>query len=148
MFIQPASVQQVAALPYVSVGDQTLVLLITSRERGRWILPKGWPIKGLSYSEAAAREAEEEAGVIGAVKAEPLGHFDYQKRMAKGYEVRCSVLVYPLQVVEHRLEWRERGDRNFRWCPLSDAPAQVDDAGLSELLNTIHQSLPTVSWTL
>ena len=131
MFIQPASVQQIAALPYVSVGGQTQILLITSREWGRWILPKGWPVKGLSYSDAAAREAEEEAGVIGSISADPLGHFDYQKRMPKGYEVRCSVLVYPLHVIEHRLEWKERGDRQMRWCTLSEAAVQVDDAGLS-----------------
>ena len=121
--------QQIAALPYISVGGQAQVLLITSRERGRWILPKGWPVKGLSYAEAAAREAEEEAGVIGSISAEPFGHFDYQKRMSKGYEVRCSVLVYPLQVVEHRLDWKERGDRQMRWCTLLEAAGQVDDAG-------------------
>lgn len=144
MFIQPASVQQVAALPYISLGGQTHVLLITSRERGRWILPKGWPVKGLSYSQAAAREAEEEAGVIGTVSPEPLGHFDYQKRMSKGYEVRCSVLVYPLHVIEHRLDWKERNDRQMRWCTLSEAASQVDDSGLGHLLQSGRQIFPTV----
>ena len=148
VFIQPASVQQIAALPYISVGGQAQVLLITSRERGRWILPKGWPVKGLSYAEAAAREAEEEAGVIGSISAEPFGHFDYQKRMSKGYEVRCSVLVYPLQVVEHRLDWKERGDRQMRWCTLLEAAGQVDDAGLCHLLQSAQRTFPTVPWTL
>ncbi|MEN9850080.1 MAG: hypothetical protein RL128_243, partial [Pseudomonadota bacterium] len=41
------------------------VLLITSRDTGRWVIPKGWPIDGLAPAQTAAREAWEEAGVEG-----------------------------------------------------------------------------------
>jgi 8-oxo-dGTP pyrophosphatase MutT (NUDIX family) len=53
--------------------------LVTTRRTKRWIIPKGWPIKGLKPSKTAAREAFEEAGVSGRVGAKPLGVFTYEK---------------------------------------------------------------------
>ena len=49
--------RQFAALPIREEGDKALVLLVTSRETGRWLLPKGWVEKRLSGGELAAREA-------------------------------------------------------------------------------------------
>ena len=63
-------------------------MLITSRRRGRWILPKGWPMSGLSLAGAAAREAEEEAGVAGEILAEPIGSYDYKKETQRGYKLQ------------------------------------------------------------
>ena len=61
--------KQVAALPVRRGEDGSLeVLLVTSRETGRWVIPKGWPSKRLSDREAAAREARQEAGVTGTIK--------------------------------------------------------------------------------
>jgi ADP-ribose pyrophosphatase YjhB (NUDIX family) len=40
------------------------VLLVTSRETGRWIIPKGGPIKGFKPAKTAAREAYEDAGAL------------------------------------------------------------------------------------
>lgn len=58
--------RQVASLPLRRSEDGKIeVLLVTSRETRRWIIPKGWPMKGKKQHEAAAIEAEEEAGVIG-----------------------------------------------------------------------------------
>src|SRR4051794_36610423 len=51
------AIRQVAALPYKSDDDgKVRVLLITSRETRRWVLPKGNPIRGLASHEAAAHE--------------------------------------------------------------------------------------------
>ena len=47
---------QLAALCYrVTRKRGTQILLITSRETGRWVIPKGWPMKGRSDAEAVAR---------------------------------------------------------------------------------------------
>ncbi|HLL59899.1 MAG TPA: NUDIX domain-containing protein, partial [Allosphingosinicella sp.] len=55
---------QVAALPYRRGADGSVeVLLVTTRGTGRWMVPKGWPMRGKSHAEAAAQEAFEEAGV-------------------------------------------------------------------------------------
>jgi len=53
---------QYGALPYRRAGEADMqVLLVTSRGTKRWIIPKGWPIAGLSPNQTAAREALEEA---------------------------------------------------------------------------------------
>jgi 8-oxo-dGTP pyrophosphatase MutT (NUDIX family) len=134
---QSRTVQQVATLPFVAVDGRVELLLITSRRRKRWIVPKGWPDKGGSLAEAAAREAGEEAGVRGPVGIEPLGAYSYDKRMAGGYDVRCHVFVYPLLVVEHRLAWPERRQRRMRWVGLAEAAALVDDRDLAQLLGEL-----------
>ena len=67
---------QVAALPFRYVAPGSLeVLIITSRETGRFIIPKGWPMKGRADPEAAAIEAREEAGVVGKINRKPIGRY-------------------------------------------------------------------------
>lgn len=143
MFIPPKSVQQVAALPFVWSGDDVLVLLVTSRSRKRWIIPKGWPVKNRALSWAAAREAEEEAGLFGVIQPDPVGFFHYQKEMSTGYEVRCSVGVFPMLVIEQRRDWKERKERKLKWCRLNEAALLVDDAELAQLLRDLPQAAGT-----
>lgn len=138
MLLQPKTVQQAASLPFVFAEGELLVLLITSRERKRWIIPKGWPIKGKSSGAVAAQEAAEEAGVYGVVAPEPIGHFDYTKHMSAGYDVPASVVVYPLLVLEQRLNWGERKQRKQRWCTLDEATRRVDDKSLAKLIRSLE----------
>lgn len=133
--------QQVAALPYIWVGAEPHILLITSRERARWIVPKGWPMKGKSPAEAAAQEALEEAGVRGQVHSAPVGYFSYRKILSENKsanDVLCRVAVYPLHVTDHLIEWKERGERKLHWCALQDARGLADDDGLADLLHALH----------
>src|SRR5215471_8614155 len=91
---QTAKRVQYGALPYrVGNGSRPEFMLVTSRETQRWIIPKGWPKKGKSPRRSAAREAFEEAGVLGAVGRRPLGSFSYEKRLKNGRSVECEVRV-------------------------------------------------------
>ena len=91
--------RQVGALPFRREGDGSYtVLLVTSRESRRWVIPKGWPMKGRKPYEAAAREAYEEAGVIGHVGKRPLGFYLYDKSLKNRDSVLCQVKVFPLEV--------------------------------------------------
>src|SRR6476619_2038868 len=73
---------QYAALPFRLNGKtRTEVMLVTSRETRRWIIPKGWPHKGKAPHDSAAREAFEEAGVVGAVGKRAVGSFPYQSTL-------------------------------------------------------------------
>ena len=64
---------QYAALPYRFEGRQVRILLITSRQTRRWVIPKGWPMSGLKPQDVAATEAGEEAGVVGEIEqGEPV----------------------------------------------------------------------------
>lgn len=139
MLLQARTVQQVATLPFVTISGRVELLLITSRHRKRWIVPKGWPDKNGSLAQAAAREAAEEAGVIGPVRPDPVGEYIYDKHM-RGYDVRCHVFVYPLLVQEHRLAWPERQQRKLRWATLAAAAELVDDRDLAALLSVLAGS--------
>jgi 8-oxo-dGTP pyrophosphatase MutT (NUDIX family) len=90
---------QYGALPYrLAAGSRPQFMLVTSRETRRWIIPKGWPKKGKSPHHSAAREAFEEAGVVGAVARRCVGSFSYEKRLKNGGAVVCKVSVFPLEV--------------------------------------------------
>lgn len=135
-----APVEQVAALPWrVRLADgrsgrlQREILLVTSRRRGRLILPKGWPMRRLSWVEAAEIEAWEEAGVSGLLMDDPLGSYRTTKRVG-GAEVPVLVTVYPMQVDRVFPEWKEARERTRLWVPAEAAAGLVGDAGLSGLL--------------
>jgi len=124
---------QYAALPY-RVGDGLEILLITSRETGRWVLPKGWPMKGKAAHAAAAREALEEAGVRGKVGKSAVGRYTYGKRLSNGAVLTCTVEVYPLAVERQMSRWREQGQRTLSWFSPQDAANLVDEAELASLI--------------
>jgi 8-oxo-dGTP pyrophosphatase MutT (NUDIX family) len=99
--------QQVGALPYrISPDGDVEVLLITSRGTGRWIIPKGNPIHGLKAHQAAAREAFEEAGIIGKPSEKSIGTFHYSKQRTG--VANTVVTVFPLLVTEQFQDWPER----------------------------------------
>lgn len=137
MFTAHRSVQQVAALPFVVTARTVELLLVTSRRRRRWIVPKGWPGKGMSLAQAAEREAWEEAGVRGRLAPTPIGHYGYAKRMRAGYEVPAAVLVYPLLVGVQFLDWPEKHKRSTAWHPVSKAAGILDDPDLARLLRRL-----------
>lgn len=125
---------QVAALPF-RVRDCVLeVMLITSRETGRWIIPKGWAQSGRKAHAASAREARDEAGIVGKITKRPIGTFRYQKRLSPDQEITCKVRVFPFEVGEVRSEWLEQADRQRCWLPVAEAAHRVADSGLRKLL--------------
>jgi 8-oxo-dGTP pyrophosphatase MutT (NUDIX family) len=135
----PAKRVQYAALPYRRKGkSQTEVLLVTSRETGRWIIPKGWPLKGKSPHKSAAREARDEAGVVGRIDRRSIGSFVYQKRLKGGKVVVCEVQVFVLKVKRQEISWLEKGERKLKWLPRSKAAKTVGDS----VLGTIIRALP------
>ena len=124
---------QCAALPYMVVNDETRVLLVTSRETGRWIVPKGWPVKKIKPYDQAAREAFEEAGVTVRIFRKPFGSYSYDKRLGK-LSVYCTVDVFLLKVERELDEWPESAQRSRKWVSPLEASELVDDKGLASLL--------------
>lgn len=116
------------------------VLLITSRETGRWVIPKGWPVKGLNGSKSAEREAWEEAGVAGKISKNCLGLFSYQKAMDADQCVPCVVAIYGLQVEKLSRRYPEQSQRQRKWFAASDAALLVAEPELSTLLSAIGDS--------
>jgi 8-oxo-dGTP pyrophosphatase MutT (NUDIX family) len=125
---------QFAALPWRKAGDGLEVLLVTSRESKRWVIPKGWPMKGRKAHLAAAREALEEAGVTGRIARKPAGSYGYLKRLKNGAPLECRVQVFPLKVERQRKSWPERHEREARWFPAGEAAEAVDEPELRALI--------------
>ena len=136
------TVKQVAVLPFVIIGEEAKVLLLTSRRRGRWILPKGWPEKNLPLNATAMTEAMEEAGLAGQVADRAIGTYTYKKRMKGGYEVTSHVSVYPMLVSHHHLDWPEKDEREFQWFSLKKAQKKLDDPGAAKLIGSLRTQPP------
>lgn len=129
---------QVAALCMRGTGAGREVLLITSRDTGRWILPKGWPIDGLTAPGAALQEAWEEAGVqVGVIADEPLGIYDYDKRLEGGVPVSVEVKVYAVTDVQMADDYPEVDERSRRWMSPAEAATLVDEPGLRDILQNL-----------
>ncbi|HEX3945642.1 MAG TPA: NUDIX hydrolase [Rhizomicrobium sp.] len=132
---------QYAALPWRRIHGEVKILLVTTRTTGRWIVPKGWPIPGRKPVECAAREALEEAGVVGEVAAEPLGWFSYEKHLRFGEVLPCRVVVFPLEVMRQRRNWAEKGERETHWCSFDEALTRVTEPGLRRLISKFGEQV-------
>ena len=127
--------RQVGALPFRRLPDGGFaIFLITSRESRRWVIPKGWPMKGRKPFEAAAREAYEEAGLVGHIGKRPLGLYVYDKRLKNRDSVPCRVKVFPLEVRKQLKNWPEQDQREGRWFAPSEAADAVVEAGLAAII--------------
>ena len=127
--------RQVAAFSWrIGPDGQRQVLLVTSRETGRWLLPKGHRMVGLSPHAAAAQEAEEEAGVRGTVDPVSMGAFRYWKR-DPGNERWVDADVFALHVHRELNRWKEKHERRRAWFALPDAAAAVTDPDLARFLS-------------
>jgi 8-oxo-dGTP pyrophosphatase MutT (NUDIX family) len=127
-------IRQVAAVPF-RLGERghIEVMLVTSRTTRRFIVPKGWPMKGKNGRKAAMIEAREEAGVLGNILKQPAGTYSYWKRLSNRF-VRVDVIVYLLQVTDELANWQEARKRQRAWLAPADAALLIDEPDLSTLL--------------
>ncbi len=127
---------QYGAMPYRFTPEAALeILVLTTRQTRRWIIPKGWPIKSLRPHKAAAREAFEEAGVVGRIGAKPIGAFVYDKALDdSGVPATCEVRVFPLLVTRQSETWPEVEQRVTQWVDPARAVALVKDPELKTLI--------------
>ena len=130
-------IRQVAAIPFrLSQDGDIEIMLVTSRTTKRFIVPKGWPMKGKSGRKAAMIEAQEEAGVLGKTLKQPAGTYSYWKRLSNRF-VRVDVIVYMLEVTEELADWQEAKRRQRAWLAPADAAMLIDEPDLSTLVSTL-----------
>ena len=134
---------QYGALPYrFTKSGAPEILLVTSRQTKRWIIPKGWPIKGLKPAKSAAREAYEEAGVRGPVKMKAIGIFSYEKRLDEdGITIPCDVRVFPLLVKRQSKTWPESEQRVAQWLEPAVALSLIKEKSLRSLISSFMKRL-------
>jgi 8-oxo-dGTP pyrophosphatase MutT (NUDIX family) len=131
--------RQVAALPLRLAKNGAIeILLVTSRDTGRWIIPKGWPSKRLKDSKAAAREAREEAGVKGKIFRKTIGSYRYIKRELDNGAL-IEVQVFLLKVSKRYKRWPEKRERRRAWFDINAAARMVSDPELSTLIGLLQE---------
>ena len=134
------TIPQSAVLAYRLVGHEMEILLVTSRTRGRWVLPKGMITPGMTPAESAVKEAWEEAGITGSVSRERLGVYRYIKTRRCDVKA-CSVSVYAMKVTAVLPKWPEQRVRRRRWMRIDEAICSVMDRDLRRLLITFRAKL-------
>lgn len=125
---------QYAALPWRIASGRVEVMLVTSRDTRRWVIPKGWPMKGRKPHIVAAIEAVQEAGLLGKMDKMKLGDFGYEKRLKSGATVDCRVEVFSLRVQRQRKKWPEKSQRATRWFEYAVAADLVEEPELRDLI--------------
>lgn len=134
------SLQQVAALPYrLSAEGQLQILVLSSRETQRAVIPKGWPMKNHKDWKSAQIEAWQEAGIVGEVSRKKLGQYRYWKRLDAHFAL-VKVSVFPLAVRRQLDDFPERGDRLYVWMSPEDAALMIDETDLGALILSFAQS--------
>ncbi|HEV7309938.1 NUDIX hydrolase [Ensifer sp.] len=128
--------QQYAALCFRRTADGFAleILVVTSRDSGRWLIPKGWPMKQKEPHEAAAIEALQEAGVRGKVRKKPVGSYTYLKMLDDGDVVPCVVDVFQVEVTKQVEKYKEKGERIVAWVSADEAARRVREIELKSLL--------------
>jgi 8-oxo-dGTP pyrophosphatase MutT (NUDIX family) len=135
---KPAHRIQYAALPFRQRADATIeIMLITSRDTGRWLIPKGWPEPGLAPPETAAHEAREEGGLVGRIADRSIGSYHYDKGLPDGSTMHCVVEVFALNVTRQMKSWPERDERTTRWFALHDAAKAVREPELRAIIRNL-----------
>lgn len=126
---------QAGAIPYRIVDGKLEVLLVTSRDTGRWVIPKGNVDDGMTPQSAACQEAWEEAGVTGEIAGKfPLGFVPYFKKLKDGSVCAASIAVYPLLVDKQKSKWQEKSERTRSWFSPKEAAKLVDEPAMSALI--------------
>lgn len=124
--------RQSAVVPFRQNCAGIEVLLITSRNGRKWIVPKGVVEPHLTPTESAIAEAFEEAGVRGTISEFLLGTYRYSK-----WGGTCAVNVYPLRVEEELDDWPEISFRARLWLPLAKAAERVASDSLAEIIRIL-----------
>lgn len=136
----PKRRRQVAAIVHRSGAGGLEILLVTSRDTGRWIIPKGWRQKGRSRSKSALREAYEEAGIRGTVHKKALGSFVYEKWLdKKGIAFDCLVDVFAVEFRKQDATWPEKSERRLAWLSPGSAARRVSEPELKGILRAFSR---------
>jgi 8-oxo-dGTP pyrophosphatase MutT (NUDIX family) len=128
---------QYAALPWRNRGDGIEIMLLTSRETRRWVIPKGWPMEQLAPAECALQEAFEEGGIRGTI-GDLIGEYRYDKSLKDGSVRHLTVQVFPLEVTSELILWPEAKERDRRWFPAASAADAVAEPELSDLIRNFN----------
>lgn len=126
--------RQSAVIPRRDGTGGPELLLITSRKKKRWVLPKGVVDPGMTPPASAAKEAWEEAGITGIVDETPLGAYQYEK-----WGGTCTVEVFAMAVATQAEDWPEARFRDREWVSVEEAQRRVDEDDLKAIIGRLRR---------
>jgi len=112
--------RQAAVIPFRIRDKRVEIALVTTLNGKRWGVPKGSLDEGERSQDAAIRETEEEAGLIGDLERKPLGRYHFTRA-----NERYVVEVYLMRVTMVLDYWLEARLRTRRWIAVDKAAALV-----------------------
>lgn len=118
---------------------KTHVLLIQSTRRSGWVLPKGGWESDETCTEAAQREAWEEAGIVCEVVYDlgTIAETRAPKHISKEAP-RSLYQFYEVVVTREEAEWPEKHKRNRQWANYAEAIEAM--TGRPELIDALNRS--------
>ncbi len=129
------TIDQACVIPFRKRNDEIEIMLITSKNKKNWILPKGIVERGDTHILAAEKEALEEAGIIGKVFKQSIGSYNYKK-----WNSICSVEVYPFMVEKILDQWLEDDFRKRMWFDIDSAVSSVNKKEIKKLLKKFYRN--------
>ncbi len=111
----PSATWSYGGLPFRKKEGKWEILIVSTRGSERWIFPKGQPEKGLTPSQVALMECQEEAGAKGKVVGHPL-LLPYERDAGL-----VNLVLFPLQLSKLEPSWLEEGQRERQVIPLDYA---------------------------
>lgn len=121
--------KQSGVIPYRFDGKKLKIMLITSRRKQKWIIPKGVIEPYMTPQQSAAQEAYEEAGVFGKVWTMPVGSYKMEK-----WGGTCNVMVFPMLVTKIYDDWMEGNFRKRKWMSPEKAMKKIARRDVAELI--------------
>jgi len=122
---------QSAVVPFIIENEKIKILLITSRKKKRWIIPKGVVEPDLTPSDSAAQEAFEEAGIKGDIYPNPIGEYQYKK-----WGSTCTVTVFLMKIEMLLLEWPE-SYRDRIWVGVKESKIYIQENKLQKIIEKV-----------
>lgn len=116
------------------------MMLVTSKQTHRWVVPKGGIKSGRKSYQSAADEAFEEAGIGGRISRECIGVYGYQKSNQKR-SGHFTVKVFPMKVTTQYPDWPERKERRREWVSFDVAVTRVREKDLKKIIESFYRSL-------
>src|SRR4051812_48112626 len=116
---------QVAAICYRRRGTAIELLLVNTNGGNKWTFPKGSTDPRLSHSQAAEREASEEAGAIGTIEPRHFHLYLHSKGVFWQPGGVQEFVVKALLMEVHQMRKPDEGNRHPTWVSPEEAKKRL-----------------------
>jgi ADP-ribose pyrophosphatase YjhB (NUDIX family) len=120
-------------IPFQQTPKGVELVMVSTRDRRRWIFPKGQPEAGKLPEQVATAEALEEAGLRGQICGHPVV-LPYQREQGA-----TNLLLFPFQVTHIASNWQESTQRERKVISLDQASlwGEVVSTGAQIILDSL-----------